>query len=62
MQLFMVATDLLTADGDPSDWFDLYIDYYHAQLVAGFHLTTQDYGLIAYMPDFLRWMTVLRST
>ena len=51
-KLFMVATDLLTADGDQSDWFDMYIDYYHAQLVAGYHLTTQNYGLIAFMPDF----------
>lgn len=26
--------------------------YYHAQLVAGYHVTRPDYGLVACMPDF----------
>ena len=51
-KLFMVGTDLLTVDGDPGDWFEFYMDYYHTQLVAGYHITTPDYGLVAIMPDF----------
>jgi hypothetical protein len=51
-KLFMVGTDLMTVDGDPSDPFDFYIDYYHTQLVAGYHTTSPNYGLITYMPDF----------
>jgi hypothetical protein len=48
----MVLSDLLTIDTDESDPFDFYLDYYHTQLVAGYHVTTSDYGLITYMPDF----------
>ena len=51
-KLVMVATDLLTVDGDPSDPFDFYLDYYHTQLVAGYHTTSPNYGLVTYMPDF----------
>jgi hypothetical protein len=51
-KLVMVSTDLLTIDGDPSDPFDFYLDYYHTQLVAGYHITSPDYGLVSYMPDF----------
>ena len=51
-KLFMVASELLTIDGDPTDPFDFYLDYYHTQLVAGYHTTSPNYGLVAYMPDF----------
>jgi hypothetical protein len=51
-KLFMVGTDLLTIDGDPSDPFDFYLDYYHTQLVAGYHTTLPNYALVSYMPDF----------
>jgi hypothetical protein len=51
-KLFMPAADLMAIDSDPSDPFDFYLDYYHAQLVAGYHVTQPDYGLVAYMPDF----------
>jgi hypothetical protein len=51
-KLYMVLSDLLTIDTDESDPFDFYLDYSHTQLVAGYHVTTSDYGLITYMPDF----------
>jgi hypothetical protein len=51
-KLYMVLSDLMTIDIDRSDPFDFYLDYYHTQLVAGYHVTAPDYGLITYMPDF----------
>jgi len=51
-KLYMVASDLMTVDGDPTDPFDFYMDYYHTMLVAGYHVTLPNYGLITYMPDF----------
>ncbi len=48
----MVQADLEAVDGDPSDAFDFYLDYYHTQLVAGYHTTLPDYGLSAVMPDY----------
>jgi hypothetical protein len=51
-KLYMVKSDLLTIDADPRDPFDFYLDYYHTQLVAGYHVTAKNYGLITYMPDF----------
>jgi hypothetical protein len=51
-KLFMVLADLETIDSDPSDPFDFYLDYYNSQLVAGYHVTLPNYGLVAYMPDF----------
>lgn len=51
-KLYMVLTDLIAIDTDPSDPFDFYLDYYHSQLVAGYHVTSPNYGLVAYMPDF----------
>ncbi len=51
-KLYMVATELLTIDGDPSDPFDFYLDQYHRQLTAGYSVTLRDYGLATYMPDF----------
>ncbi|MEO5509011.1 MAG: hypothetical protein ABIS27_00090 [Longimicrobiales bacterium] len=51
-KLFMVHADLQVIDGDPSDPFEFYLDYYNTQLIAGYHVTTPKLGLIAYMPDF----------
>ncbi len=51
-KLYMVLSDLLTIDTDPEDPFDFYLDFYHSQLVAGYHVTSPDYGLVTYMPDF----------
>jgi hypothetical protein len=51
-KLYMVQTDLEAIDTDESDPFDFYLDYYHSQLVSGYHVTSKDYGLVAYMPDF----------
>ena len=51
-KLYMVLADLLTIDGDPSDPFDFYLDHYHTQLVAGYHVTMEDYALVTWMPDF----------
>jgi hypothetical protein len=51
-KLYMVLSDLLTIDGDPSDPFDFYLDYYHSQLVNGYHVTLADYALVTWMPDF----------
>lgn len=51
-KLYMVVSDLLAIDTDPEDPFDFYLDYYHSQLVAGYHVTSPDYGLVTYMPDF----------
>jgi hypothetical protein len=51
-KLYMVLTDLLTIDGDESDPFDFYLDYYHTQLVAGYHTTLASYALVTWMPDF----------
>jgi hypothetical protein len=50
-KLTMANTDLLILDDDPSDPFDLFLDRYNDQLVAGYNRNTPDYGLIVYMPD-----------
>jgi hypothetical protein len=50
-KLTMMNTDLLILDDDPSDPFDLNLDRYNDQLVAGYNRNTPDYGLIVYMPD-----------
>lgn len=51
-KLYMVVADLLTIDGDQTDPFDFYLDYYHSQLVAGYHVTLPNYALVTWMPDF----------
>ncbi|HEX8693074.1 MAG TPA: hypothetical protein VF746_11680 [Longimicrobium sp.] len=51
-KLFMPQADLEAIDGDESDPFDFYLDYYHSQLVAGYHMTRPNYALVAWMPDF----------
>jgi hypothetical protein len=51
-KLFMVRAELEAVDADESDPFDFYLDLYRSQLVAGYHVTTRDDGMVAYMPDF----------
>jgi hypothetical protein len=51
-RLLMTDTDLLIADADPRDPFDLYLARYADQLVAGFSRTLADSGLRVTMPDY----------
>lgn len=51
-KLFMVDADMEAVDTDASDPFDFYLDYYASQLVAGYHVTTVQGGMVAYFPDF----------
>ena len=51
-KLYTVLADLQAIDTDETDWFDFYLDHYHTQLVAGYHVTMPDYGLVTWMPDF----------
>jgi hypothetical protein len=51
-KLYMVESELEAVDATPADPFDFYLDRYHAQLVAGYHWTLPDYGLVAQMPDY----------
>jgi hypothetical protein len=48
----MVGADMEAIDSDASDPFDFYLDYYTSQLVAGYHVTTERGGMVAYFPDF----------
>lgn len=51
-KLLMEDTDLLIVDADPSDPFDLNLDKYAAQLVAGTSRTLPNLGLRVEMPDY----------
>lgn len=51
-KLYMVHAELEAVDTDPEDPFDFYLDYYSSQLVAGYHVTLPNLGLVSYMPDF----------
>jgi hypothetical protein len=51
-KLFMVRADMEVLDTDPRDPFDFFVDYYNAQLTAGYDRNTEDYGLRVYMRDF----------
>lgn len=51
-KLYTVLADLEAIDTDEDDWFDFYLDHYHTQLVAGYHVTMPNYGLVTWMPDF----------
>jgi len=51
-KLYTVLADLEAIDTDEDDWFDFYLDHYHSQLVAGYHVTMPNYGLVTWMPDF----------
>ena len=50
-KLFMVNADMEVVDMSPGDPFDFDIDHYREQLVAGYHKTLPDDGLLVYMPD-----------
>jgi hypothetical protein len=50
-KLFMVHADMQVFDLSPSDPFDFDIGRYHEQLVAGYHRTLPDDGLMVFMPD-----------
>ena len=51
-KLLMDDTDLLIADADPSDPFDLNLEEYARQLVAGTSRTLSNQGLRVEMPDY----------
>ena len=51
-KLLMSDTDLLIVDADPSDPFDLNLEEYAKQLVAGTSRTLPDLGLRVEMPDY----------
>jgi hypothetical protein len=53
-KLFMVHADMLVMDLSPQDPFDFDIGRYHEQLVAGYHRTLDDDGLLVYMPDLAK--------
>ncbi|HEX4683004.1 MAG TPA: hypothetical protein VH277_09860 [Gemmatimonadaceae bacterium] len=50
-KLFMVHAEMQVIDLAPSDAFDFDIGRYHEQLVAGFHRTLPNDGLLVFMPD-----------
>jgi len=50
-KMFMVHADMEVVDLSPGDPFDFDIDHYREQLVAGYHKTLPDDGLLVYMPD-----------
>jgi hypothetical protein len=51
-KLTMKDTDMQIIDNDPKDPFDFFNDHYFEQLVAGYHKTTPDDGLLIFMPDY----------
>ena len=51
-KLTMRAADMLVVDEDQSSWFGFFLNRYHEQLVAGYHRTSADDGLVVYMPDY----------
>jgi len=53
-KLFMVHADMQVIDESPADPFDFDIGRYHDQLVAGYHRTLPDDGLLVFMPDLSR--------
>jgi hypothetical protein len=50
-KLFMVHAEMQVIDLAPSDAFDFDIGRYHEQLVAGYHRTLANDGLLVFMPD-----------
>jgi hypothetical protein len=50
-RMFMVHADMEVVDLNPTDRFDFDIDRYREQLVAGYHRTLPDDGLLVFMPD-----------
>jgi len=50
-KMIMVHADMEVVDMSPNDPFDFDIDRYREQLVAGYHRTLPDDGLLVFMPD-----------
>lgn len=50
-KLFMVHADMQVIDMSPADAFDFDIGVYNEQLVAGYHRTAPNDGLLVFMPD-----------
>ena len=61
-KLFMVHADMEVIDLAPHDAFDFDIGRYHEQLVAGYHRTTANDGLLVFMPDLATLTTDSGST
>jgi hypothetical protein len=57
-KLFMVHADMEVVDMSPGDPFDFDIDHYREQLVAGYHKTLPDDGLLVFMPDLNKLQAV----
>ncbi len=53
-KLFMVHADMQVIDLAPEDPFDFDIGRYHEQLVAGYHRTLPNDGLLVFMPDLAK--------
>jgi hypothetical protein len=53
-KLFMVHAEMEIVDLSPSDPFDFDIGRYREQLVAGFHRTLPNDGLLVFMPDLAK--------
>jgi hypothetical protein len=53
-KLTMHDADMLILDPDPGTPLEFSLDRYHAQLVAGYHVTTGTDGLVVYLPDASR--------
>jgi hypothetical protein len=51
-KLYMAEADMEVIDTDERDPFDLWIDHYNEQLVAGYTRNRADYGLSVFMRDF----------
>ncbi|HEY3169389.1 MAG TPA: hypothetical protein VGK08_00150, partial [Thermoanaerobaculia bacterium] len=51
-KLTMHETDMTILDQDPKDPFEMFLDHYNEQLVAGYSKNTPAFGLRVYMPDF----------
>jgi hypothetical protein len=53
-KLTMRKTDLKIIDANQKDVFDFSIDNYNRQLVAGYTKNKPNYGLVVFMPDYLK--------
>ncbi len=53
-KLFMVHAEMQIVDLAPGDPFDFDIGQYHEQLVAGYHRTLPNGGLLVFMPDLAK--------
>ena len=61
-KMFMVRSDMEVVDTTPNDPFDFDIDHYREQLVAGYHRTLPDDGLLVFMPDLNKITAVTATT